>query len=241
MQNKNILLTIFIACHIARFSLVTTNEDDDKASPSPDQSAEFKKAYINQLKIKRMAQQEAVKRIIDYKDAKKEKEMLQMMIKQLFKTLLSSLESLRKLTPATNSKSNDPPKLKVDENVATHMSAIIENTAFCADLVLHFPKQFLKTLSGGGDKSWRSILETAVGLTLKTELLDESTSQAIHLMRQELNFIEREPNYVNPYSMKNEQFYKDDEQPQTVDSKKKKKEKKKRGPGLSGSRNANEL
>ena len=46
MQNKNILLTIFIACHIARFSLVTTNEDDDKASPSPDQSAEFKKACL---------------------------------------------------------------------------------------------------------------------------------------------------------------------------------------------------
>ena len=43
------------------------------------------------------------------------------------------------------------------------------------------------------------MLETSIAFTLKSNLIDEDTQKAIHLMSQELNIIEKEPNFVNPY------------------------------------------
>jgi hypothetical protein len=98
-----------------------------------------------------------------------------MMLKTLFQTLFKSLETLNKV------KQTDPSKVKLDEKIGNSMSAVIENTAFFADLLLHFPKIVNKILKK--NPSWQAILESSIALTLRTELIDEQTDKAIYLVR----------------------------------------------------------
>jgi hypothetical protein len=58
---------------------------------------------------------------------------------------------------------------------------VIENTAFVADFVLYFPKFFEKILKQKVD--WKTIIEPAIDLTLRSSLIDEETSKAINLVR----------------------------------------------------------
>ena len=134
----------------------------------------FLKIDINQLKIKRQAQHDGIKRIVEYQDVKKQKELIDMMLKTLFQTLFKSLETLSKVKQA------DPSKVKLDEAIGNSMSAVIENTAFFADLVLHFPKIVDKILKK--NPSWQSILESSIALTSRTELIDQQTEKAIDLV-----------------------------------------------------------
>jgi hypothetical protein len=58
---------------------------------------------------------------------------------------------------------------------------VIENTAFAADVALHFPDKFHKNYDKNHE--WRQVLESSVAFVLKTGLLDEETSRAINLVR----------------------------------------------------------
>lgn len=57
---------------------------------------------------------------------------------------------------------------------------VIENTAFAADLALHFPNIFHKLYDKNTE--WQSILESSIGLTIKTGLIDDETVKAINLV-----------------------------------------------------------
>lgn len=57
---------------------------------------------------------------------------------------------------------------------------ILENTAFAADIALHFPKYFHKLYDK--NQKWQTLLESSIGLTLKSNLIDEETSKAINLV-----------------------------------------------------------
>ena len=63
------------------------------------------------LIAKRKTQHEAVKRILDMKDSKKEKEMISIVLKKLFQTLESSLENLAKIQRDNKS----PEGIKLDK------------------------------------------------------------------------------------------------------------------------------
>ena len=63
------------------------------------------------------------------------------------------------------------------------ISTIIENTAFVADLGLHFPKIFHK-IYDKGQPAWKTLLESSIDLTLKSGLIDNETSKAVSLVNQ---------------------------------------------------------
>ncbi|RNA07992.1 coiled-coil domain-containing protein [Brachionus plicatilis] len=185
------------------------------------QAPEFKNMYTKMFLEKRKAQHEAVKRIADLGNKKKENEMLKLVLNKLFETLKISLENLAKKNK------DDGKKLRIDKETIEDVSSVIENTAFASDLALRFPKYFHKAYDK--NKSWQFTLETSISITLQSKLADETTEKAVYLMSQELNIIDKEPNYFNPYSSK-----KIAEEPLPTKEILKKKEKKKRGPGLSG-------
>ncbi|CAF0808039.1 unnamed protein product [Brachionus calyciflorus] len=196
-------------------------EQLDLQNEKPKNAEEFKNLYVKMLINKRKTQQDAVKRILELGDKKKEKEMLKLVLNKLFDTLKNSLETLAKKSDGKSE------SLKLDQSTISDVSSVIENTAFAADLSLHFPKYFHKVYDK--NKNWQFTLEAAIGVTLQTGLIDEQTGKAINLMSQELNIIDKEADFANPYSQKK---VVEDSQPEPQI--KKKKEKKKRGPGLSG-------
>lgn len=64
------------------------------------------------LKTKRKSQQDAVKRILDLNDSKKEKDMVKIVLKKLFETLISSLQKLAQTQTSSGSKNG----IKLDQN-----------------------------------------------------------------------------------------------------------------------------
>lgn len=192
---------------------ISKESDKEKSSIQ----IEYKKMLNNQRK----SHQTAINRIFNLNDYSKKMDMISILSKKIFEMLSTNLVNLQK---ATDEKS------KSNQELASFALNVIENTAFVADLALHFPKIFHRVY----DKktNWKNILESSIELTKKSGIVDEETLQLINLMQQELELIPKDPNYVNPYNQKRKEV--DDQKPQPT---KKKREKKKRGPGLSGGRN----
>lgn len=67
-----------------------------------------------------------------------------------------------------------------NNSILIDISMAIENTAFAADLALHFPKQFHKLYDK--NQEWHLILEAAIGLCLNSGLPDSETLKAISLV-----------------------------------------------------------
>jgi hypothetical protein len=60
------------------------------------------------------------------------------------------------------------------------VSVVIENTAFAADLALHFPDNFHKFYDK--NNQWHFLLESSIGLTLNSGLADPQSLRAINLV-----------------------------------------------------------
>lgn len=75
----------------------------------------------------------------------------------------------------------------------------MENTAFVSDLILHFPnitQRIFKTKGG----NWQSTMKWSYHFAKdRFTILDGSTRKAISLLGEELNYLPRDPNYVNPH------------------------------------------
>lgn len=60
------------------------------------------------------------------------------------------------------------------------ISLVAENTAFVADLALHFPKYFHKLYDRRHE--WKMILISSIDLTQRSKLADRQTLEAIYLV-----------------------------------------------------------
>ena len=146
-----------------------------------------------------MQQQTAVKRIVELKDGKKRMEMIKPVVNKLFEVLFSTIERLAKV----QTENRDHDSLKVDKEIANgkyfygsffafkfglvviliklkDISVLLENTAFAADIALHLPKFFHKLYNK--NKNWKMILESAIVISKRSNLLDNETQQALDLV-----------------------------------------------------------
>ena len=174
-----LLLTFFVTFAVCTHADFEDELDEDALNEAgtgqvpPKNSQEFAAMYKKMLVKKRKQQQDAVKRMVELNDKKKETDMLNMIMKKLFETLVRSLEQLQTLSKGSK-------ELRFDKETINDVSMIIENTAFAADLALFFPDKFHKLY----DKNieWQRILEASIGFALKTGLLDDETFKAINLV-----------------------------------------------------------
>ena len=228
---STVLVFLVVSCAII-YSSGQEDEIEQEQPQAPKNPQEFAIMYKKMLVKKRKSQHEAIMKMKEIKDSKKEKEMIGLLLKKIFETLVKSLDKLADIQKGSS-------ELRFEKDTINEVSMIIENTAFASDLALHFPDHFHKLYDKNYE--WNTILESSIGLTLKTGLIDDETSKAINLMSQELNIVEKDENYVNPNKKRKKNIKdmnKDQQEEQeelNVNKKKKKREKKKRGPGLSGS------
>jgi hypothetical protein len=103
-------------------------------------------------------------------------EMLKPVVNKIFEVLFSTLEKLAKV----QNSNRDPESIEKDNQIANDISILLENTAFTADLALHFPKIFHKLYDK--NKNWQMVLESSVHIAKNSNILDEQTIQAINLV-----------------------------------------------------------
>eukprot|EP00057_Strongylocentrotus_purpuratus_P030787 XP_782719.2 PREDICTED: coiled-coil domain-containing protein 134 [Strongylocentrotus purpuratus] len=189
---------------------------------SRDDSDDPDLAKYRELFIERRSQHmPALQSLFESYDFEKQHKMVSLLLEKMEQMLVQSRLFLNEQQFLVGD------KFPTDQTVKDTLSLILENVAFVCDIVLRLPDITHKILKK--KKEWSSILKWAFEFALSTGYYDNSHQTLLHLSSQELNFVKRDENYVNPYSrLNNEDMF---DMPPTP--KKKEKKQKKRGPRIS--------
>lgn len=180
---------------------------------------------IKLFKLRRAEQLEAIKSFKKITKYEKQYSMIMLMAEKVF----TSIQNSRAIIEASSYIPGVSP-FPEEETVKDALSNILENTALFSEVILRFPDIAVSVLKT--NNNWDVLLQWGIAYSNQLKyLLDKSTIKLLHLVSQELNHIEREPNYVNPYR-KDQIRYEDQEQQARSAQKKKKKKEIKKGPRL---------
>uniref|UniRef100_A0A6A7G0P0 Coiled-coil domain-containing protein 134-like n=2 Tax=Hirondellea gigas TaxID=1518452 RepID=A0A6A7G0P0_9CRUS len=171
---------------------------------------------------RRQEHKSAVKSLLAMDDYQKQHKMITLTLERVHQVLKMSQEKLQQghYVPG------DP--FPLDNSVRDALSQTMETTCLLGEVLLHLPDITRNVLEKLGTN--KGLLAWGVFFTAHTTFLSDSTKKLVHLMEQELGLVDRDHDYVNPYSKSNKQKAKQYKQPQP---KKKKKKSFKRGPSLS--------
>jgi len=189
--------------------------------------------FKNLLKHKRAAHQEALQSIVKLEKHEKQYKMIHIILDKIFTVMVNAKVKLMEAGFAPG----DP--MPTEENQRDAFANTVENTMLLGDILLRFPDITHDILKK--NKEWDISLKWAISFVGETDILSENDSQLMHLVSQELNIVERDPNFVNPYTKTNQQEAMVErevdkilaEKIKELERKKKRKEKKKKGPRLS--------
>ncbi|XP_034193922.1 coiled-coil domain-containing protein 134 [Osmia lignaria lignaria] len=171
----------------------------------------FRKSFVHQRK----EHTEAIKRLRNIDNY----ERLYKMITILGTKMIDIIEASKQLIESTDFNPDDR-SLPKNVTIQSAISTTLENTALFADILLHFPHMTHRILKT--QKEWNPVINWSLHFTNRTKhLLDAETLTVVHLAAQELNIIEREPGYVNPYWQSTGSQGEDEEKKKKKKSKKK--------------------
>jgi hypothetical protein len=97
-----ICLALFVACVVCAQNSDEPADADQQQQQQPKNAEEFAAMYKKMLAKKRKQQQDAVLRMVQMNESKKEKEVVGLVMKKIFETLVASLQNLAKLTKGSN-------------------------------------------------------------------------------------------------------------------------------------------
>lgn len=166
---------------------------------------------------------EAIKSFKKITKYEKQYDMIMLVAEKVFTTIQNS-----RATVEASSYIPGVSPFPTDEIIRDSLSNILENTALFGEIILRFPDVAVSVLKT--NNNWDVLLQWSIAFCNQVRyLLDKGTIKLLHLVSQELNHVEREATYVNPYRKDGMEKDKGDEQKEEKRRKKKKKEIKK-GP-----------
>ncbi|XP_064637460.1 coiled-coil domain-containing protein 134-like [Lineus longissimus] len=227
------LLITFLSILCITVQEETAGRDAQKEKTvEKDQKLSQEDIYLHLFHQQRLAHKDAIKTILTLDSFEKQHKMIGIVLEKLFKVLIDAKTTLTVLgfIPGDPFPSNN-------DTIRDALSNIAENTAFFGDLILRLPDITHNIFDR--KKDWNILLGWSIGFCNSTGLFHGNDAQLLHLMAQELNFIERDADYVNPYSEKYTKLMRDIQQKKSSEikkqktKKKKKKKETKKGPKLS--------
>lgn len=166
-----------------------SNENLQKREIFEKQEIEFfKKLFVR----RRNQHDEAVKRILKMESYEKRYKMLSVLTEKVYNLIDTKRQVLEKAKFVPNI------LFPESSDVKDALAGILENSALFGDVVLYFPDIMQRILKH--QPMWHSLMKWSFSFVSQMRhLLDKSTFSRLHLAEQELNFIPRNPDYVNPY------------------------------------------
>lgn len=179
---------------------------------------------IKLFKLRRAEQLEAIKSFKKITKYEKQYSLLTLMAEKVFTTIQSS-----RATIEASAYIPGVSPFPEEEPIREALSNILENTALFSEAILRFPDIAVSVLKT--NNNWDVLLQWSIAFCNQVKyLLDKSTIKLLHLVSQELNHIEREPIYVNPYR-RDYNVEKNEGREEQVESKRRRKKKEiKKGP-----------
>ncbi|KAJ9596123.1 hypothetical protein L9F63_012707 [Diploptera punctata] len=183
---------------------------------------------------RRREQLEAVKSLVAIDSYEKQHKMVTLMADKIFSVIEKCRVELQTsgYIPANSS-------FPHEQDVLDALANTLENTALFGDVLLRLPDITHKILKSKPE--WRELIQWSVAFVNKTNLLDKQTIKLMHLVSQELNIVEKDPDYVNPYSENYKRKQEEQLMASTITAKKKKKKERRKGPQLSRGHSKGEL
>jgi len=190
--------------------------------------------YMSGFGVKRAEQVEGVKRIQKLKDYSKRYKMVDILLQNLFKVLLSAKVQVIEMGYIPG---EEFPEAQEHLDALGH---VLENVALFGDLILRVPDVTHKLYNKKEQGEWRVAMNWGFMFANATGVFEGSHATLLHLAAQELEIIPREENYINPYreaeikARKKEELEAEEKRKKKKEEKKKKKKAKRKGPRLGG-------
>jgi hypothetical protein len=147
--------------------------------------------YRRLFKQKREAHKDAIKSIIAMGSYEKQYKMIQMLFTKMF-TILT--KSRVQLTEAGYTPGDQFP---TTDHIKEALSTVLENIAFVGDILLRLPDITHNLLKANPE--WNLTVQWGIGFCNDTLIFTGSDSVLLYTMAQELELIEKDPDYLNPY------------------------------------------
>jgi hypothetical protein len=238
-----ILIAVCVTIHAEVRSVSSKHIDDHKphikATGKDDTAGEIDpmKLYQRLLRKKRIEQTTALKNIAAIPEIKKQNSVVNELVTSIKRVISTAKKAIidTKFDPLQS-------QFPVDnEDLREHVASIIENIPFLCEFILYYPNILKKEYTKNVE--FKELVNWAYKFVHDFGIYDEITLQLLNLSGQELEIIERDENYVNPYdrSRLQEKMQRDAvaEANEARDAKKKakkaeeKQKKKEKGPKLS--------
>ncbi|KAG8517901.1 Coiled-coil domain-containing protein 134, partial [Galemys pyrenaicus] len=160
-----------------------------RSSPNP--SLEI---YKKMFEVKRREQLLALKNLAQLNDVHQQYEILDVMLKGLFKVL----EDSRTVLIAADVPPEGP--LPQDEKLKDAFSQVVENTAFFGDVVLRFPRIVHHYFDH--NSNWNLLIRWGISFCNQSGVFDQGPHAPIlSLMAQELGISEKDSDFQNPFKV----------------------------------------
>ncbi|CAN7940542.1 unnamed protein product, partial [Ixodes pacificus] len=199
---------------------ICSSQNDSEQDETPAQVLHYRKLF----KLRRQERLEAVKSILKLDNMEKQAKLVNIVLGKIAEVLTASKVKLE------NSDYIPGGNFPHDDETRDALSQVLENTAFFGEIVLRLPDISHAVL--GENKASALMVHWAVGFANSTGFYDDTTTELIGLVAQELGLVDKDPSYHNPYAAKHAKVT----QPTAAEeARKPKKPKKKiqRGPRLS--------
>ncbi|XP_077983771.1 coiled-coil domain-containing protein 134-like [Glandiceps talaboti] len=215
-------------CVVSSFVLTFTVCASDQKSNNANSNVGEDKGlllYRQLFQTRRQDHMEAINNILALQDYEKQYKLVSLVYEKLFEVLSGAKAAIQQ----TNYIPGD--KFPTDDNTKDALSSVLENTAFFGEILLRLPD--ISHDIYDKRREWKETMAWSVLFAQQTGVFEGVHATFLHLVAQELNVIERDPNYQNPYKMESKINFQGSE---PIKPKKKEKKAKKRGPRLSQSR-----
>ncbi|VDK58341.1 unnamed protein product [Anisakis simplex] len=142
----------------------------------------------------------AIKSVLSIDNTKKRNTLVSDLISGMFKVELTFvMNEAKELIERKNYHAKD--KFPFDnKELKEAVAIVVENMAFLCEFALRFPSIVNKRYST--DYKFKTVVQWSYQFTEETDLFDENSMKLLNLCGQQLNFIPRDENFVNPYDKK---------------------------------------
>lgn len=150
------------------------------------------------FKLKRKQQLTAVQTLLSYDRYEKQYQM----VDKLFEKIFHMIDESQKIIHDSDYIIGDLLPLN-QTKIVHNILQVIDNCAFVANIVLKLP-DISRRLLNNGKYDWEKSYRWCFNFTIQSNMVDDISIKMFNLAAQQLNIVEKEEDFLNPYEKKNQ-------------------------------------